>query len=183
MVGICGQRSCLVSRWEAFERRWLQERESHAVVALQPLVSAVRAAEAVLKSSKQQIVLPEPSASKQQMCTYRALQAFCNSITAVARDLLPVESSCLFLEAATLVFAAAIAEAADRAATERALERRSPQLASTGSPAPKSVRPCLYRTRCRFVSYLLVASARVAIWSPHLFLTLLSGSPHSPALL
>ncbi|CDJ31298.1 LOW QUALITY PROTEIN: uncharacterized protein EMH_0008640 [Eimeria mitis] len=119
------RRSCLVARWEAFERRWLQERETHAVVALQPLVSAVAAAEAVLKSSKQQLVLPEPSATKQRVCTYRALRAFCNSIAALARDLLPVESSSIFLEASSLVFAAAIAEAAARAAAERALERRS----------------------------------------------------------
>ncbi|CDJ48553.1 hypothetical protein, conserved [Eimeria brunetti] len=131
------QRSCLVARWEEFERRWLQERESHAVVALQPLVSAVAAAEAVLKSSKQQLVLPEPSASKQRMCTYRALRAFCSSITGLARDLLPVESSCLFLEASILVLAAAIVEAAARAAAERALERRTPSLPTTGSSAPK----------------------------------------------
>lgn len=135
LLGVCEQRSCLVARWEAFERRWLQERESHAVVALQPLVSAIAAAEAVLKSSKQQLVLPEPSASKQRVCTYRALRAFCSSITALARDLLPVDSSCLFLEASTLVLAAAIAEAAARAAAERAMERRSPHMANSGPHA------------------------------------------------
>ncbi|CDI83088.1 hypothetical protein, conserved [Eimeria praecox] len=135
MMGVCGQRSSLVARWEEFERRWLQERESHAVVALQPLVSAVAAAEAVLKSSKQQLVLPEPSATKQRVCTYRALRAFCNSITSLTRELMPIESSCFFLEASTIVLAAAIAEAAARAAAERALERRSPQLSTTGQPA------------------------------------------------
>lgn len=98
--------------WEQFERRWLQEKEAHSVLALQPLVSAVSAAEAVLKSCKKQRILPEPSATKQRECTFRALQAFCCSVATLANELMPVDSSCLFLDASTIVLAAAIAEAA-----------------------------------------------------------------------
>ncbi|KAL8433553.1 hypothetical protein ACSSS7_003844 [Eimeria intestinalis] len=102
------QESLLLAKWEQFELRWLQENEAHAVIALQPLVSAVSAAEAILKSCKKQLVLPDPSATLQRQCTFRALQAFCISVTALADALLPVESSCLFLEANTIVLAAAI---------------------------------------------------------------------------
>ncbi|XP_026191682.1 uncharacterized protein LOC34619242 [Cyclospora cayetanensis] len=113
------QKSCLVVRWEAFERRWLQEKEHHAVVALQSLVSTVAAAEAILKSCKKQLILAEPSASKQRFCTFRALKAFCSSIMALANNLFPLESSCLFLEASILVLAAAIVDAArDPAGTQ-----------------------------------------------------------------
>lgn len=117
------QGSTLVFHWEQFERLWLQEKESHAVVALQPLVSAVAAAEAVLKSCKKQLILPEPSATKQRICTFRALQAVCYSLTTMANELLPVESSCLFLEASTIVLAAAIAEAAAPSAPRLGLRR------------------------------------------------------------
>ncbi|CDJ40552.1 hypothetical protein, conserved [Eimeria tenella] len=134
------QRSSLVTRWEAFERRWLQEKDGHAVIALQPLVGAVSAAQAILQSCKKQLVLPEPSASMQRMCTYRALQAFCSSISTLSRELLPVESSCLFLEASTVILAASIAEDAARSAAERALERRSPQVDSNSLLQSQSVR-------------------------------------------
>ncbi|OEH79748.1 hypothetical protein cyc_02380 [Cyclospora cayetanensis] len=96
-----------------------QEKEHHAVVALQSLVSTVAAAEAILKSCKKQLILAEPSASKQRFCTFRALKAFCSSIMALANNLFPLESSCLFLEASILVLAAAIVDAArDPAGTQ-----------------------------------------------------------------
>ncbi|KAL8442531.1 hypothetical protein Emag_006404 [Eimeria magna] len=102
------QESSLLAKWEQFELRWLQENEAHAVISLQPLVSAVSAAEAILKSCKKQLILPEPSATLQKECTFRALQAFCSCVSALANALLPVESSCSFLEADLLVLAAAI---------------------------------------------------------------------------
>lgn len=80
--------------------------------------------EAVLKSCKKQRIFPEPSATKQRICTFRAIQAVCGSVTTLANELLPIESSCLFLEASTIVLAAAIVEHASPKATRRALQQQ-----------------------------------------------------------
>ncbi|KAL8275827.1 hypothetical protein Esti_000390 [Eimeria stiedai] len=126
------QETSLLAKWEQFELRWLQENEAHAVIALQPLVSAVSAAEAILKSCKKQLILPEPSATLQRECTFRALQAFCSGVSALANALLSVESSCLFLEADALVLAAAI-EAHARSKTNAPAEREANSAQMEGS--------------------------------------------------
>ncbi|KAL8453108.1 hypothetical protein Emed_000978 [Eimeria media] len=128
------QESSLLVKWEQFELRWLQENEAHAVIALQPLVAAVSAAEAILKSCKKQLILPEPSATLQRECTFRALQAFCSSVSSLANALLPVESSCLLLEADTIVLAAAIeAHACPEANVSAEREANSSHVAGNSS--------------------------------------------------
>ncbi|KAL8428217.1 hypothetical protein Efla_005319 [Eimeria flavescens] len=121
------QESELLTKWKEFELRWLQENEGHAVLALQPLVAAVSAAEAILKSCRKQQIFPEPSATLQRQCTFRAVEAFCSRVTALAAALLSVEFSCLLLEAHTIVLAAA-------------LEAHASKPPTGGSPAADALR-------------------------------------------
>lgn len=139
------QKSKLVVFWSRFEKQFLREKEEHAVAALRPLVACVAAAEAVFRSCNKERVLPEPAATEQRICTFRALQCFCTSVARLSQDLLSVMNNFTFLEAQSLVFAAAVVDAAEGENTVSVKTSETGAAASEErpieTPGSESVRP------------------------------------------
>lgn len=74
--------------WFNWEARWLINRESHAVQALQPLCNAILSLEPLVMSKKKEKVLPHPHAMHQKVISYRCLEGFLHSFSELCAVLL-----------------------------------------------------------------------------------------------
>jgi len=75
--------------WTAFESAWLQNREVHAVQALQPVAKAILSLEPLLLSLDKERLLPWPRVQHQKVVTLKTLEGFMHSLSELASSVLP----------------------------------------------------------------------------------------------
>lgn len=75
--------------WSVWESAWLQNREIHAVEALQPLAKAILSLEPLLLSVSKERLLPWPRVKHQKVVTLKCLEGFVHSFSELSGSVLP----------------------------------------------------------------------------------------------
>jgi len=75
--------------WTSWEAAWLNNREVHAVEALQPLAKAILSLEPLLLSVEKEKLLPWPRVQHQKVVTLKCLEGFVHAFSELASNTLP----------------------------------------------------------------------------------------------
>eukprot|EP00392_Amoebophrya_sp_AT5.2_P016114 g16357.t1 len=78
----------LIDAWFCWESLWLQDREDHAVEALQPLAKAILSLSPFLESRRKEKLHPHPRVLAQREISYRCLIGFIQSLSVLSTQCL-----------------------------------------------------------------------------------------------